>query len=608
MIAQKATYEELEQRVKELEKTSFEHNYIENTLKSERDKLKMLIDGLASTGIGVDIISNDYDVIQQNQALIDRFGDAAGKKCYKEYMALEEPCNPCPMVKALKNKRLEKAEMRAADGRDYEILSAPIENPDGAVDKTIEVILDITDRKQIENTVKKNRAILKAVINSLPFDVFALDPNNRYFLQNATCKNNWGDLTGKSPEDLAVDKETLNLWLNNNQRAFSGETVADEVEYQSLEGKKHYYYNILAPIRDEEKYFGILGVLVDISNLKQVEKALQESESKLSAMLESISDHMSMMDKDLNIIWANKIAEQIFGNDIIGKKCYEVYRNRTAPCEPYPCITLRAFEDRKIHDHYTQIIDKDGQTKFYHCTANIALKDKEGNPVSVLEVSRDITKSVRAENELNISLKEREVLLNEINHRVNNNFQIISSLIDLSSMKIESQKGLKLFSDIRSRIYSMALVHTLLYENDKFDKIYMKRYLHKLKDYMLSIYGSSEKSINFVIEASEICLSVNQAIPSALALNEIIANSLKHAFNKSKQGTIDVSIKDTGDDTVLIRIKDDGSGIPKGVDYDNTKGVGLILVSHLIEGQLQGKMHVNCDGGTEICFEFKRVK
>ena len=607
MFPRKATYKELEQRVKELEKTSLEHNYIENTLKSERDKLKMLIDGLASTGIGVDIVSNDYEVIQQNQALIDRFGDVAGKKCYTAYMALVAPCNPCPMVKALKNKRLEKAEMRAADGRYYEIFSAPLTNPDGSVDKTIEVVLDITDRKQIENIVKKNRAMLEAVINSLPFDVFALDPNSRYFLQNPICKNHWGDLIGKCPEDLAVNKETLNLWLNNNQRAFSGETVADEVEYQSLEGKKHHYYNIISPIRDEDKYFGILGVLVDISNLKQVERALQQSESKLSAMLESISDHMSMIDKDLNIIWANKIAEERFGNDIIGKKCYKVYQNRTEPCEPYPCITLRAFEDRKIHDHYTQMIDKDGQTKFFHCTANIALKDKEGNPVSVLEVSRDITKSVRTENALNISLKEREVLLNEIHHRVKNNFQIISSLIDLSSMKIESRKNQKLFSDIRSRIYSMALIHTLLYEDNKFAQIDMEQYLRKLKDYMLGIYGSSEKSINFVIEAPGICLSVNQAIPSALALNEIIANSFKHAFNKSKHGTISVCIKDTAGDTILISLKDDGSGIPKGVDFNKTQGVGLKLASHLIEGQLRGKMHVNPNDGTEICIEFKKI-
>jgi len=408
MVPPKPTYEELEQRVKELEKNSLEQKYVEKTLKFERDKLKALIDGLAKTNIGVDIVTNDYEVIQQNQTLVDRFGDIAGKKCYKEYMALEEPCSFCPMVEALKNKRLEKAEMRSADGRDYEILSAPLTDTDGVVDKAIEVVLDITDRKQIEKALKKNKTILKAVFDSLPFDVFALDSNNRYFLQNSICKKNWGDFIGKCPEDLPVNKETLNLWMNNNHKAFGGETVADEVEYQSLEGKKYCYYNIIAPIRDEENISGILGVLVDISNLKQVEEELHESKSKLSAMLVSIGDHMSMMDKNLNILWTNEIAEKIFGNDIIGKKCYEVFHKRKEPCEPYPCITLRAFQNGTIHEHDTQVIDKDGKTIFFHCTANIALRDKEGKPISVLEISRDITEKVRAEKALHKAKNELE--------------------------------------------------------------------------------------------------------------------------------------------------------------------------------------------------------
>ncbi len=461
MYPPKPTYEELAQRVKELEKKSLEHKYVEKTLKSERDKLKTLIDGLTSADIGVDIVSTDYEIIQQNQTLIDRFGDIAGKKCHKAYMALEEPCVYCPMVKALKNKRLEKAESRGANGRDYEIISAPLTNPEGTVDKAVEVILDITDRKKIEKALQKNKAILNAVVDSLPFDVFALDPNNRYFLQNSICKKNWGDFIGKCPEDLSLNNETLNLWLNNNRRAFSGETVADEVEYHSLEGKKYLYHNIIAPIRDEEKIIGVLGVLVDISNRKQTEEALRESKSKLSAMLASIGDHMSMMDKDLNIIWANEMAEKIFGNDIIGRKCYEVFQKRTEPCEPYPCITLKAFQDGKIHEHDTQMIDKDGKTIFFHCTANVALRDKEGKPISVLEISRDITENVRAENalqkakdELEQRVEERTVELLKTNERLKESEERFRKLAEGSFEAIVlHEKGVIL--DANNQYYEM---------------------------------------------------------------------------------------------------------------------------------------------------------
>ena len=272
----------------------------------------------------------------------------------------------------------------------------------------------VSEYQYVEEELQKNKGILNAVFDSLPFDVFALDSNNRYFLQNSICTKNWGDLIGKCPKDLPVNKESLILWKNNNHRSLSGETVADEVEYHSLERKKYFYYNIIAPIRNEEKIFGILGVLIDISNLKHAEEALRESKSKLSAMLASVGDHMSMMDKNLDIIWANEIAEKIFGNNIIGKKCYEVYHKRTEPCEPYPCIVLRSFQDGTIHEHNTQVIDKDGKTIFFHCTANVALRDNEGKPISVLEISRDITEKVqavkalhKAKNELDRRVKER---------------------------------------------------------------------------------------------------------------------------------------------------------------------------------------------------------
>ncbi|MCJ7542284.1 MAG: response regulator, partial [Desulfobacterales bacterium] len=121
------------------------------------------------------------------------------------------------------------------------------------------------------------------------------------------------------------------------------------------------YGYILKPSQDRE----IKATVKIALYKKEMEKALQDSESKLSAMLASVGDHMSMMDKDLNIIWANEIAEKIFGNDIIGKKCYEVYHKRTEPCEPYPCITVRAFQDGTIHEHDTQVIDKDGKTIFF---------------------------------------------------------------------------------------------------------------------------------------------------------------------------------------------------------------------------------------------------
>ncbi len=156
---------------------------------------------------------------------------------------------------------------------------------------------------------------------------------------------------------------------------------------------------------------------------KQVEEALRESEEKLDAMLRSIGDHMSMIDKGLNIIWANETAKKIFGNNIIGKKCYEVYHRRKKPCKPYSCIALKAFQDGKVHEHDTQVIDKDGKIIYFHCTANVALTNKEGKPIAVIEISRDITDRKRVEEEIKSlyeetkALVDRDPLTGLFNHR-----------------------------------------------------------------------------------------------------------------------------------------------------------------------------------------------
>ncbi len=181
---------------------------------------------------------------------------------------------------------------------------------------------------------------------------------------------------------------------------------------------------------------------------KQAEEALRESEGKLNAMLQSIGDHMSMMDKDLNIIWANKTAKEIFDNDIIGKKCYEIYYQRKEPCEPYPCITLKAFQDGKNHKHETKVIDKSGKKIFFHSTANIALRDKQGNPTAVLKIFRDITEHKQAE----LALIERGKELENKTHELE---EVNAALRVLLKHRDEDKKDLedKVVANVKKLVF-----------------------------------------------------------------------------------------------------------------------------------------------------------
>jgi PAS domain S-box-containing protein len=143
--------------------------------------------------------------------------------------------------------------------------------------------------------------------------------------------------------------------------------------------------------------------------------AATEEDGTLTAMLQSIGDHISIIDTDLNIVWANDIAMERFGHDIIGRKCYQAYHNRSTPCEPSPCISKQAFTDGKTHEHDTEVVDKDGKTIYYHCTANVALRDADGHSIRVIEISRDITELKQAEAEKDQLISKLKEAADKIN-------------------------------------------------------------------------------------------------------------------------------------------------------------------------------------------------
>ncbi|MBN2372513.1 PAS domain S-box protein [bacterium] len=139
---------------------------------------------------------------------------------------------------------------------------------------------------------------------------------------------------------------------------------------------------------------------------------------ELSAILNSIGDHMSMIDRNLNIVWANETARRVFGDDIVGKKCYQAYHRREKPCEPGPCLTLKAFQDGRIHEHDTQTTGKNGEALYFHCTANAAMKDRYGNPLTVIEISRNITENKNAEKRLMESEEKYRGLVENMNEAI----------------------------------------------------------------------------------------------------------------------------------------------------------------------------------------------
>ena len=141
---------------------------------------------------------------------------------------------------------------------------------------------------------------------------------------------------------------------------------------------------------------------------KKSEEALQESKDKLNAMLESISDPMIMVDKDLHIIWTNEASKNLFGDDIMGKKCFQVYHGKDTQFKLDSCTAIKAFQDGQAHSCDFQVVDKNGIKRYFHCTANVALRDNKGNQTAVIAIARDITDRKNAEEKITAAYKKAE--------------------------------------------------------------------------------------------------------------------------------------------------------------------------------------------------------
>lgn len=276
---------------------------------------------------------------------------------------------------------------------------------------------EVLECKRVEEALRLSETFNSNLLDNSPHPIIVVNPDSSVKYVNPSLEK----LTGFSSVELIGRKAPYPWWTEETLQKTSADfdeamrKGAQRLEelFQKKNGERFWVKITSVPVKSNGEFKYYLANWVDITELKQAEETLRDSQGKLDAMLQSIGDHISMMDEELNIVWANKIAKKIFGNNIIGKKCYEVYHKRKEPCEPYPCITLKAFQDRKVHEHDTEVIGKDGKTIFFHCTANEALKDENGKPITVIEISRDITELKQAE----VALREtRDYLENLIDH------------------------------------------------------------------------------------------------------------------------------------------------------------------------------------------------
>jgi two-component sensor histidine kinase len=178
----------------------------------------------------------------------------------------------------------------------------------------------------------------------------------------------------------------------------------------------------------------------------------------------------------------------------------------------------------------------------------------------------------------------------------------------MRSLRTADQQTIDFLTDARAKVHTMALIHSQLYQSERVDQIDMGNHAWELVNYLSQVYATKSRLITPVIEPSDVYLSITQAIPCALILNEVISNAFKHAFQEGQKGTIEISIRREANDTIFLRVKDDGIGLPEAIDVDTTGSLGLKLIRNLVQEQLKGRLQIKRDKGTEVAVEFPILK
>ena len=484
------------------------------------------------------------------------------------------------------------------DGTEFpiEIGLNPIETEEGTM--VLSAIVDISSRKRLEERFRQ-------VVESAPNAMVMINAEGAIEMVNAQTEGVFGydrkELIGQPIEMLVpVRFRAHHPGLRGAffSKPLSRPMGAGRDLYGLRKDGSEFPIEIgLNPIQTDDGPM-VLSAIVDITSRKRLEERFRQ-------VVESAPNAMVMINADGVIEMVNAQTEGLFGYDrkeLLGKTIEimvpERFRKRHPGLRGSFFTTPVSRPMGAGRDLYG--LRKDGSEFPIEIGLN-PIETDEGT--MVLSAIVDISDRKHKEERIHAALKEKDVLLGEIHHRVKNNLQIVHSLLGLQSISISDDVVVGMLRESQNRIRSMALIHQTLYESKDFAKVDFRTFLESLVPTLISSYGVGSERIALEIQSIDVVLPINTAIPCGLIVNEIIANSLKHAFPDNRRGKVMIALASTGDGMVRLTVADDGIGIPESKNLDDTATLGLQLITMLVD-QLGGTLSVHRKDPTEFEIHF----
>jgi len=503
------------------------------------------------------------------------------------------------------------------------------------------VVRDITEQKNYESKLKNTQESFKSIIENISESILLFSNNTIIFANSEAYRmlnfseksqhlielddlfkgenkevfikamNNYGEHKKLINDQVEIcrfnSEEKIEVEFTLTPTLFNGEKVSMLVLKD---------ISLINKLAGERSRLGVAEkmnekLLHEIEERRKTEKLLQEQSLKLSAIIENSSNTLIWtVDNKFRLLmyngYFNQTVQQLFNKElVIGMNMLTFFSKKM---DKIGSENTRRSLFKVLSGSSTQIesrLNVFDKTYWFETFLN-PIFDTEGRVIEVSCVSHNITDKKEGEQELINSLREKEILLKEVHHRVKNNLQVISSILNLQSSYVTDESTKTILKESQNRIKSMSFIHENLYQTDKFSSLDFSEYIFNLSNNLVHSYQIFDNLVEIKYNMDQVNLSLDQAIPCGLIVNELVSNALKYAFPERKKGELIIELKKIKNKIELV-IGDNGIGLPKDLDIENTDTLGLQLVLTLID-QLDATVVILREGGTKFLITFELLK
>lgn len=474
---------------------------------------------------------------------------------------------------------------------------------------------EIKEREDVERSLTEKTAHLSSIFESSTHLIWTVNDNyavtsfNQNFASVVKAQHGVDIKIGDKIDELLQETrdDYVLFWYGKYAEAFKGKKL--EFVKQDFIERPLYRKIFINPIYNSNNAVSEISCIAnDITDSKIYEQKLIQQTGKLSAIFDSSHHYIWTIDREGKLTSFNKNYYELVITLYNTKPFLGLVLNRGVLANDREYTELLQY-------HYDKAF-KGMATSFEIQTRDKAMKSvyleiffnpiiENGVVVEVSGIAHNTTEKKFVQQRMEQSLKEKEVLLREVHHRVKNNMQVISSILNLQSSYVSDEYTLTLLKESQNRIKTMAYIHESLYQNKSFTSVNFSEYVNTLVNNIVQSYAYDSEKVKLVLQIQRVNLSLDSSIPAGLIINELITNAIKHAFPGVRRGQIEFSLR-TENNYVFLEIKDDGVGFAPGVDFENSHSLGLQLVNTLIE-QIEGKVTFNSEQGqgTRVLVMFK---